>query len=818
MSRARRQQRANLPPRRTRLIGREQDLASACQALLDADGRLVTLTGAGGCGKTRLALEVAANLAGGFQDGVWLVEFASLSDPTLVLQSVGTVVGVREQLGRSMLATIVSRLRQRQMLLVLDNCEHLLEACALLADAVLDACPRVRVLATSREPLRIDGERTWRVPSLSVPELRPVLDLWEVARFAAVQLFVERAQAVQQQFELTPQNVGAVAQVCARLDGMPLAIELAAARVAMLGVEQILERLDKNFQVLEGRNRTAPKRQQTLQATLDWGYGLLGDAERRLFRRLAVFRGGWTLEAAEAVCPAGDVEPRDILELLGQLVDKSLVQVETHATGAARYRYFETVRAYARERLEDVDEVCAVRTRHAWYFTGLLRTAEPALLLQQWGPWLDVLEREHDNLRAALDWLTEQGREADVLLLAPALSQFWEVRGYAGEGRERLERLLAVPGVDARARAAGLSGAHALEWSLGDFVRMARHSAELVALCEELGDGVGVAAALHDLAVGAIHQGRDDDARLLLERHLALSRRYGVPPSPHARVNLANVAREVGDFARARPLYDDALAQDAGSPSMRANIISEMGRCALYAGDLSAARAWQSESLAVRRKLDERRNVPFSLTALAFVAITAGEPATARALLEESVPLHQRVGDIWGQTLALEGLAGLVALTRPADALRLAGAADAIRTAMQRPVAPAQKPLLERWLAPARQSLPANTQADALAEGRTLSVDDALALGLRLIAPPSAESVDHALLTARQQEVAELLSQGLSNRQIAERLVVTERTVAAHIEHILDKLDLSSRTQIALWRLVHPALLEFAGLPQPEGR
>jgi ATP/maltotriose-dependent transcriptional regulator MalT len=318
-------------------------------------------------------------------------------------------------------------------------------------------------------------------------------------------------------------------------------------------------------------------------------------------------------------------------------------------------------------------------------------------------------------------------------------------------------------------------------------------------VCEELGDGVGVAAALHDLAVGAIHQCRYDDARLLLERHLALSRRYGVAPSPHARVNLANVAREEGDFARARPLYDDALAQAGGAPSTRAGILSEWARLALYEGDLSAARARQSESLAIRRKLDERRNVPFSLTVLAFVAIEAGETATARALLREAVPQHQSVGDTWGQTLALEGLASLVAMDRPLDALRLAGAAAALRTAMQRPVAPAQQPLLGRWLAPARHSLPAREQERALAEGRALAADDALALGLSLIDSPPIDAAEPGLLTPRQLEVAELLSQGLSNRQIAERLVVTERTVASHIEHILDKLDLSSRTQIALW-------------------
>jgi len=366
-----------------------------------------------------------------------------------------------------------------------------------------------------------------------------------------------------------------------------------------------------------------------------------------------------------------------------------------------------------------------------------------------------------------------------------------------------LERLLAVPGADARARVAGLYGILHLEWSQGDYVAFQRHCEERLALCEAIGNGPDVASALYDLSVVASYQRRYADARRLVEEHLALSQRHGVPPSPRARQNLGNVARDAGDFSRAHAMYADALVQDGHSASMRATILSNMGWLALYEGDLARARAWQAESLTARRKLGEHREVPISLTALAHVAIESSDPPTAAALLTEAVPLDLQVRNRWGQALALEALAALVAAEHPGDALRLAGAADGLRGEMRRPPPVAQQPLLDRWLASAQQKLDAREQEVARAEGRAVGADEALALGMRLLAVERAGRVGAGPITRRERDVAALVGQGLSNQQIADQLVITRRTVAAHVKHILNKLGFTSRTQIGFWATEH---------------
>jgi predicted ATPase len=356
----------NLPTHATALVGRDREVADLRQLLLSDDGRLVTLTGVGGCGKTRLALGVASSLIGSFKDGVWLVELAALADPLLVPQAVASVLGVRERSDRALLDVLVAHLARRQVLLVLDNCEHLVKACAELADTLLHGCPGVRLLATSREPLHIAGERAWRVPSLAIPDPRAIVPPDELARYSAAQLFVERAQAVQANFGVTPRSAPVLAAICARLEGLPLAIELAAAWVRALGVEQILERLDDAVGLLVGGSRLAPS-QQTMRATLDWSYGLLAPPEQIVFRRLAVFVGGWSLEAAEEVCSGSGVAPREVLGLLTGLVDASLVQVDEQ-DGRARYRLLEPVRQYAQAQLEASGELDAVRHQHVSYF------------------------------------------------------------------------------------------------------------------------------------------------------------------------------------------------------------------------------------------------------------------------------------------------------------------------------------------------------------------------------------------------------------------------------------------------------------------
>src|SRR5829696_1865327 len=431
----------NLPATRSSFIGRETELRSVKRDL--AMTRLLTLTGAGGCGKTRLALEVARELVGAYPDGVWLVELAPLPEGALVAQAVAAALGVHEQADRSLSDALVAFLRAKRTLLVLDNCEHLVDAVASFADTLLNSCPHLRVLATSRESLNVEGELNWLVPSLSVPSLGQSPRVEELAGYESVRLFVERARHRNPAFSLTPENAHAVARICGRLDGIPLAIELAAARVG-LSVEQIARRLDDSLRLLSAGSRTASPRQRTLRGTLEWSYALLSEPERRLFGRLSVFAGGWTLEAAEVVGAEGHTEHGDVLELLSRLVEKSLVVGEATGGGGARYRMLEPIRQYAQEKLEEGGEAEEVRRRHATFFLALAEEAEPRLQGPGDREWLEHLEAEHDNMRAALSLALEQ-EEADELglRLAGALWLFWEARGYYGEGHSWLEQVLA---------------------------------------------------------------------------------------------------------------------------------------------------------------------------------------------------------------------------------------------------------------------------------------------------------------------------------------------------------------------------------------
>ncbi|MGH2352814.1 MAG: ATP-binding protein, partial [Chloroflexota bacterium] len=409
----------NLPLQLTSFVGRERELPAVRDLL--AEHRLVTLTGPGGTGKTRLALQVAADVLPAYPDGVWLVALAALADPALVPHAVAQAVGVREEPGRPLLGTLADALRPKRLLLVLDNCEHLLDACAHLADALLRACPHLRVLATGREALGIAGETAWRVPSLGLPDARHLPPVEVLSQYEAVRLFIDRALAVQPGFRVTNQNALAVVQVCARLDGIPLAIELAAARVRVLPVEQLLVRLEDRFRLLSGGSRTALERHQTLRAAVDWSYDLLTEPENAVFARLAVFAGGFTLDAAEAVCAGDGIEAVEVLDLLTHLVDKSLAVVDEQPDGTARYRLLETLRHYAREKLAAREEADTVRAQHATHYLALAEQADPELRGPRGAGWLDRLRRDLDNMREALAW-AEAGGEAELgLRLAAAL-------------------------------------------------------------------------------------------------------------------------------------------------------------------------------------------------------------------------------------------------------------------------------------------------------------------------------------------------------------------------------------------------------------
>lgn len=636
-----------LPLPLTRLVGRDDELAAIEKAL--AGARLLTLTGTGGVGKTRLALAAAADRAGDYADGACFVELAPLADPELLPQQVLTALGLREETGQSPAATLTAHLRARHVLLVLDNCEHLVAAAATLAESVLRACPRVTVLATSREPLGVPGEATWRVPSLSPA--------------GAMALFAERAQGVQPDFAVTEATAPALAHLCRRLDNIPLAIELAAARTSALSVEEIAERLDDRFRLLSGGARTAVPRQQTLRAMVDWTYDALSDAERRVFDRLAVFGSSFDLEAAEQV-----VGEDDVVDVLTGLVNKSLVVAERPgAGGRTRYRLLETMRHYARERLAESGDATDVRSRHLARAVAIAIEAQDAVNGPDQAAVLDRLEAEHDDLRVALAWGTSGGDPEPALRLATALGRFWEVRGHLSEGRGWLEAALAaggggeLPGL----RAAALNWAAVLAQHQGDYNASRGLYEHSLALRRRLDDRLGTTAALVGLGNLAALQGRLDAARDLFSESLAIGRDLDQDQVVAASLtNLGWVAHARGDLRGARTMYEEALdvRRRQGDGHGTAMVLANLGDLALQQGDLDVAHALHTEGLDLRRRLGDRSGVADSLAALGRVALARGDRETAQVLQSQGLAERRRVGDRPGMPASLSALAELARL------------------------------------------------------------------------------------------------------------------------------------------------------------
>jgi predicted ATPase/class 3 adenylate cyclase len=721
----------NLPAQLTSFIGREQAIAEVKQLLVAA--RLLTLTGSGGCGKTRLALQVGADLLEEYADGVWLVELAGLADPALVPQAAAAALGVREEPGRPLTATLTDYLCRKQVLLILDNCEHLLTACAQLTEALLRSCPRLQILASSREGLGIGGEQAYRIPSLSVPDAASLPSLERLQGFEAVQLFADRARLSQPTFAVTEVNAAAVTQVCRRLDGIPLAVELAAARVKALPVEKLNERLDNMFRLLTGGSRTALPRQQTLQALIDWSYDLLSPSEQVLLRRLSVFAGGWTLEASEAVCVGENVEEWEILDLLTSLVEKSLVLYEERS-GEGRYRLLETVRQYARDRLLEAAEGAAVRERHRDWFLALV---EQGLEEESETARLDRLEREHDNLRAALTWLRAQGEGEAGLRLGGALGWFWFVRGYAREGREHLAGLLALPGAEAptAARGEALQAAGRLAHYQGDYEAAQALFTESLAIHRELGNKHGIAWSLCWLGWVASFQADYGAARGRFAESLGLFRELenngGIAWSLNG---LGTVARDQGDHRAARVLLEESLAifRGLGHKWGIAHTLCYLGGAAHDQGDYEAARSLLEEAMAIYREVGDKPGIASSpLGSLGSVARDQGDDAAARVLFTESLALHRELGHRLGIVKDLEGLAALaVAQAQPERAARLLGAAEALREVIGAPLPPADRAGHDRSVPAVRTALGEQAFATAWAEGRAMSLDEAVAFAL----------------------------------------------------------------------------------------
>jgi predicted ATPase/DNA-binding CsgD family transcriptional regulator len=785
----------NLPTTRTSFVNREREMLELKRDL--AMTRLLTLAGAGGIGKTRLAQEVAKDLVAAYPDGVWLVQLAGLSEPELVAQVVAATLGVRERPGRPLGATLAEDLRAKHILLVLDNCEHLIEAVARLTDELLDCCPKLRVLATSREPLRVPGEVVRQVLPLSVPELNDPALLAEggLARLAVTRLFLERAHRREEGSALSGRGVRAVARICRRLEGIPLAIELAAARTAALSVEQIDERLEDSLKLLTTGFRTADPRHRTLGAALDWSYALLSEAERVLFRRLSAFAGGWTLEAAEALGSGEGVGEGEVLDPLSRLVDKSLVAIEEgEHDGAVRYAMLEPVRQYARERSRESGEKDAVEGRHAGFFLALAEEAEPEMSGPDQEAWLRRLGREHANLRAALAWALDpadsrESREYRTelgLRLAGALGRFWAVYG-PGEGRRWLEKGLARGGAAPKpALGKALYEAGWIELFQGDYDRATSLLEEALALFRELGDKRGVATSLVNLGFAALHLGDKERADVLRQEVEALRK------EPPDRWTLAWLT-------------------------------TFLGLAAFYEGDYERSGALARESLAIYRELGDKRGVSLCHIDLGFIELVRGDHEPAAALLEEALRVLRGSDDKFCLAYGFFGLAAVAAgRGEAARAARLWGAAEALREEIG-VVSLTHFELhaydYEGRVRDARSMVgDEGTWERAWAEGKVMSADQAIEYAFsEELAPapeerPSAgERTDEPLtnpLTRRELEVAGLVARGLSNRQIASELHLSQRTVENHIAKILRKLALASRAQIAAWAIEQRLLVK----------
>ena len=762
-------QRQALPEQPTLLIGREREAAAVATLLGEGGARLLTLTGPGGVGKTRLALHVATELATTYPHGVWLVELAALAEPALVAQTVAATLGVREEAGRPLVDTHVG---DRRLLLVLDNCEHLVEACAALAAMLLRACPGARLLATSREGLTVAGETIYRVPSLAIPDPRRPSPPGDLLGYAAVRLFVDRAQMRRPDFTLALGNAGAVSRICARLDGIPLALELAAARVGALPVGDIADRLDDCVRMLSGGPRTALPRQQTLQASLDWSYGLLAAPEQALLRRLSVFAGGWTLEAAEAACAGEGIEEEDALTLLAQLVDKSLVHLEGadgngngNGNGDARYRLLEVVRQYARGKMRAGGEEDAARDRHAAWCVALARQAEPKLTGPEQAAWLERLEAENDNLRAALRWGLREGggeRGSAGVQLAGLLWRFWDIRGLLTEGRGWLRAALARDDAPAAIRGPVLTGAANLAWTQGDYQQAMDLSAQSVAMQRELGRTPALADALNSLGNVMRKVGEYARARALFEESLTVQREMGRTRGAAIAIgNLGLVALDQGDDERATGLLRESLAlhRALGDRRIVAILLTNLGQLANWRGDHAQAVTLHQEGLALRRDIGDTRTIPISLSSLGGVAEARGDYRGARSLYEESLVLFLAMDDQEGIATCLEGMARSIAARAleagdppsPDDpsspdnppspdewerrdamgalrqAARLFGAAAAVRERSAAPLPPRERAQHDRHAVSVRAALGDDVFGAAQADGRAMPREQVIA-------------------------------------------------------------------------------------------
>ena len=730
---------SNLPARLTSLIGREREIADVYEYLSKVDIRLVTLIGPPGIGKTRLSIEVARGAVSEFPGGVFFVALAPLEDPNLIAPTICQTLGFAEAIDQYPLRRLEKGIGEKKLLLVLDNVEHLIEETATLVSNLLSACPDLKILATSREALRVQGEWLYPVPTLKVPNVNSSIDMESVSQFSALTLFVERARAVRSDFVLNTNNVKTIALICTRLDCLPLAIELIAARARFMSPQTLLTKLNDQFVLSADGVRAVSARQKTWHNAISWSYNLLAEPERILFRRLAIFAGGFTLEAAKVVCGLDELDGKDIFDLLGRLIDKSLVVVEGVTThNETRYYLLETIREYALEKLKKSDEMMSLCLRHLTFFAEMVAEAEGNFKGALQAGWYYRLDREVDNLRAALTWFEGTNYAEIRLRFAAGLWRYWKSRGQSSEGRRHLQRTLeGLPPGPARQTAAcarALTAVGSLAYYEGDFSYSEQSRKDALAIFQNLGDHVGIADCLNGLGNIAISQGNYDAARRFYEESLTLRRDLGDAWGV-ARLlgNLGLLAYFQMDYAQAYSLHSESLTlfRELRDDEGIANELVNLGDVALHQAELSSALAFYTESAATSGGLKDQWGFAYAIMGIANVALEQGDVSKASSLYRECLSLFHDESDYIGLPYALESMAAL-ALTKsqPEKATRIFGAADALRKRTNSPMPLPNSSTYQKHISLLQGQLDRSKFEAAMEEGRAMAMEKAIAYAL----------------------------------------------------------------------------------------